>query len=176
MNIAAKDEKRVLAVDPTSKGFGFAVLEGPARLIDWGVKQARENRNRVCLQQVANLIARYHPDFLIAENVRANGSRRCQRVRELTKKILTIASKHRIRSRSIPRRRVLAFFAPLGSATKHQMATAIAKRFPELDPRLPPLRKPWMSEDERMSIFDAVALALAFFEWRRKRASPATSS
>jgi hypothetical protein len=39
----------------------------------------------------------------------------------------------------------------------------IAKRFPEeLGSRLPPERKPWMSEDSRMNIFDAVALALVF--------------
>jgi len=30
--------------------------------------------------------------------------------------------------------------------------------------RLPRLRKPWMSEDYRMSIFDAVALALTIFQ------------
>jgi hypothetical protein len=35
-------------------------------------------------------------------------------------------------------------------------------RFPEeLGHRLPPKRKPWMSEDYRMGIFDAVALAFA---------------
>jgi hypothetical protein len=28
---------------------------------------------------------------------------------------------------------------------------------------LPPIRKIWMSEDRRMSIFDAVSLAVTFF-------------
>ena len=46
---------------------------------------------------------------------------------------------------------------------KQEIAIAIAERFPELAPRLPRSRKPWMSEDYRMSIFDAVALALTFF-------------
>jgi hypothetical protein len=50
-----------------------------------------------------------------------------------------------------------------GRGTKHALAEIIAKRFPgELASRLPPKRKPWMSEDYRMSIFDAVALVLAF--------------
>lgn len=40
---------------------------------------------------------------------------------------------------------------------------AIAERFPELQPRLPRVRKIYMSEDERMDIFDAVSLALACF-------------
>jgi len=33
--------------------------------------------------------------------------------------------------------------------------------------RLPRFRKPWMSEDYRMSIFDAVALAIAFFQFQK---------
>jgi len=32
--------------------------------------------------------------------------------------------------------------------------------------RLPPKRRPWMSEDPRMDIFDAVSLAVAFWERR----------
>ena len=43
------------------------------------------------------------------------------------------------------------------------MAELLAKKFPdELASRLPPKRKPWKSEDSRMDIFDAVALAVAF--------------
>jgi hypothetical protein len=43
---------------------------------------------------------------------------------------------------------------------------------PELTARLPRVRKPWMSEDERMSIFDAAAMALTYFETRRRRSRP----
>jgi hypothetical protein len=50
-----------------------------------------------------------------------------------------------------------------GQGTKHLLAEIMAKRFPaQLGLQLPPKRKPWMSEDSRMSIFDAVALALVF--------------
>jgi hypothetical protein len=44
--------------------------------------------------------------------------------------------------------------------TKRDRAVAIAEAFPELASRLPRVRRPWMSEDERMNIFDAMALAL----------------
>jgi hypothetical protein len=46
---------------------------------------------------------------------------------------------------------------------------AIAKRFPELALRLPRFRKPWMSEDYRMSIFDAAAFGLAYFRSRNEQ-------
>jgi hypothetical protein len=45
--------------------------------------------------------------------------------------------------------------------TKHALAEIIAERFPEeLGFLLPPKRRDWMSQDSRMDIFDAVALAL----------------
>lgn len=55
-----------------------------------------------------------------------------------------------------------------GAANKHQIATAVVQKFPELAPRLPPDRKPWMSEDPRMAMFNAVALALTYFEKTKK--------
>jgi hypothetical protein len=39
----------------------------------------------------------------------------------------------------------------------------IAKRMPAFEPFQPAPRKPWQSEDARMGIFDAAALALTFY-------------
>jgi len=56
-------------------------------------------------------------------------------------------------------------FPPIGAlrdeqATKHALAEHLASRFPEeLGFRLPKKRRFWMSEDSRMDMFDAVALA-----------------
>lgn len=62
------------------------------------------------------------------------------------------------------------FFADGGEGTKHALAEKMAKRFPEeLGFRLPPKRRAWESEDSRMDIFDAVALALA---WRYRNRKP----
>jgi hypothetical protein len=47
--------------------------------------------------------------------------------------------------------------------TKHRIAEMIAKHIPALNLYVPPARKSWMSEDARMGIFDAAALAWMFF-------------
>jgi hypothetical protein len=60
---------------------------------------------------------------------------------------------------TVTRESVRRLFAPTGT-TKFEIALAITKTFPELASRLPRKRKPWMSEDERMNLFDAVAFAL----------------
>ena len=166
----SSQEKRVLAIDPSTRGFGFAVLEGPERLIDWGVKEARDNKRVKCLEQIEKLMEHYQPDSIVVEDAEAKGSRRCRRVRELISAILKLTSTRGIKSRSFSRRAVRKAFSQHGASTKHEIATAIADRFPdELGPRLPPLRKPWMTEDHRMSIFDATALALTFFHIKNKQ-------
>ncbi len=44
--------------------------------------------------------------------------------------------------------------------TKHKIALVLADKFPELWEHLPRVRKLWMAEDERMNIFDALAMAM----------------
>jgi len=166
----AQGEQRVLAVHPVSRGFGWAVLEGPKRLIEWGVKHARGSK--FALQGLAELLDYFDPHLIVMEDTAAPGSRRCQRVREMLARMQRVASARRTRSRRVSRREVREVFAQFGATTKHQIALAIAKRFPELDPRLPPLRKPWMSEDDRMSIFDAVAFALTAYNSETSREKP----
>jgi hypothetical protein len=166
--------KRILAIDPITRGFGFAVLEGPDVLVDWGLKgtsQWHESRNAWCLRQVGDLIDFYQPDAVVLEEHADPHSRRCSRIRHLLDGITEVARARGIKARRIPKRRLGRVFSP-GRATKYKAALAIAGRFPELVVRLPPIRKPWMSEDARMGIFDAVALALAFFGRERIR-SPA---
>lgn len=154
---------RVLAVYPASRGFGYAVLEGPAELVDWGVKEARDNKSRRCQHQIRDLIERYRPMVLLIENHSvASGSRRCDRVKQLLRAIAAWATES-VEVRQISRHAVKRTFTAAGAFSKDEIAHLIARHLPELGFRLPPDRKPWMNEDPRMSIFDAVALALTYY-------------
>jgi Holliday junction resolvasome RuvABC endonuclease subunit len=173
MSRAYTKDIRVLAIDPSTRGFGFAILEGPEKLIDWGVKETKKNKNRMTLKLVADLIERYQPSMVVVEDYQEKGSRRSQRVSELINDISKLASNRKIRVRSVSRAKVKLAFAESGASNKHEIETAIAGRFQELAPRLPRFRKPWMSEDYRMSIFDAVALAIAFFQFQKENGARA---
>ena len=55
--------------------------------------------------------------------------------------------------------------------TKYEIAVAITRWLPELEGYLPPRRKLWFPEDERMNVFDAVSFALTALwplEWRKE--------
>src|SRR5262249_14989144 len=160
---------RVLAVDPSTRGFGFAILEGPDRLIDWGVKETKTDKKRRSLKLIDDLIGMYQPTVIVLENYSAKGSRRCGRVRELINNISKLAVKRNVKVRSFSRLKVKKACSEFGASNKYEIAIAVAKRFPELAPRLPRFRKPWMSEDYRMSIFDAVGFALNCISFSKRR-------
>jgi hypothetical protein len=160
---------RVLAIDPVTRGFGFAVLEGSDRLIDWGVKETKTDKSRRSLKLISDLIDQYEPHVLVLEDYAGKDSRRCGRVQRLIDAISKLASSKKVRVKRISRGDVKAYFKQYRAVTKYEIAVSIAKRFPELAPRLPRFRKPWMSEDYRMSIFDAVALGLVTFTSRSRR-------
>jgi hypothetical protein len=154
--------KRVLAIDPFSRGVGFAVLEGPERLIDWGLRTTGRADNAKALRVIDKLIDRFRPDVLALEDWESAGSRRCGRVQTLLDRIAATEGP-RVLVRLITRRQIRAIGPLPQTSTKRGRACFLAERFLELQPFLPPIRKPWMPEDDRMAIFDAVSFAVACF-------------
>ena len=162
------DEIRVLAIDPTTRGIGFAVLEGPERLVDWGVKQAGEDKNAECVEIVRELIDRYRRHALVIEDAQDESSLRRERVGELLEDIRRMARERRVKVLDVTPNRIRQAFAP----KKDVIAAAIAGRFPELQPRLPKMRTLRMSEQYKMPVFDAMSFALTFFyQTKRKKLS-----
>lgn len=166
----AAHPRRVLAIDPTTRGFGYVVLEGSTRIIDWGVKSSRSTtieKEIQVLSKIKDLIRHCQPQCIVIEETRGEQSRRCGRVRLLLGTVRNIAVWEGIKSRNISTDQVKRVFGTFGATTKHEIACVIAEHLPDLAPYLPKVRKPWMPEDYRMAIFDAAAMALTYFYSRR---------
>jgi hypothetical protein len=155
-----ENARRVLAVDPFSRGVGFAVLEGPDRLIDWGLRTTVRADNAKSARVIDKLVDRFRPDVLALEDWESAGSRRCVRVKILLDRVAADEGT-RVLVRFIARRDVRAIGPLPQTGTKRGRACFLADRFPELQPFLPPVRKLWMPENDRMAIFDAVGFAVA---------------
>jgi hypothetical protein len=164
-----KTIRRVLAIDPFSRGVGFAVLESPDDLVDWGLKTTGKADNAKAVRAIEWLIDRFRPDVLALENWESAGARRCHRVDLLLNHIASDGKK-RVRVQLVSRRQIRAIGPLPDVSTKYGRACLLSERFPELSAFLPPIRKPWMSEDNRMSIFDAVAFGVACFSPNADRA------
>ncbi len=148
---------RVVSIDPTRRGFAYAILEGKENLLDWGLAQVLIRTDANVLKRVEEILDLPHIELLVVEDGR--GSRRRERARRLIRGIKSIAKRRKMPIVFVSRSRVRDVFAP--ASTKQEIAEAIAEIFPELRSRLPRKRKPWTTEDERMSIFDAVAFVVA---------------
>ncbi len=159
---------RVLAVNPGPHGFGYAVFEHALRLIDWGKTDIRKDNEQMALVKLRDLLRRFTPHVLVLEDCGHPGSRRNRRISLLIGRMRATARALGIETRNIPRALVYRHFAKAHAATKHEIASLLADRFPGLLLRLPARRKPWQTEDSRMSIFDAAALALTYYSKRHK--------
>lgn len=155
---------RVLAIAPSRRGFAFAVMEGQDRLVDWAVKSIKKDKNSEGLSKIKKLLSHYSPSVVVLEDCKAHGSRRAPRSQKLNEAILTLSSDRNIRTVLFSRKEILQIFFGDERGTKHAIAKAISVRFPEeLGRLMPGKRRAWMSENYRMGIFDAVALALTLY-------------
>jgi hypothetical protein len=164
MNHHSPDQFRLLAVALTSRGLGYAVLEGEKLLVESSHVSVRKgDKNKQCLAKVKKLAAFYQPDVLVLQDVTAKGSRRALRIIRLHRAVVGLARKQKIKMELISEARLRTLLLGDPRGTKHEMAEMLAKGFPdELASRLPSKRREWESADSRMDIFDAVGLVVAF--------------
>jgi len=65
------NEFRILAVSLSSRGFGYAVMEGGNKLILYGKKIFNYEKNARSLAQIEKVIAHNQPDVLVLQDVNA---------------------------------------------------------------------------------------------------------
>jgi len=146
---------RLLAIDLTGKGFGYALVDKKLSLLDWGFSSMRAADDDAFLARVSARIDRGSPTALVLENFaptpdRPTATRRCGLlIRLATEKEIGLCQVSPKVVRHV-----------LGVTTKAAAAQAIIRRFPELRHLAPRERKPWAAEDDRMHVFNAVALAV----------------
>ena len=155
---------RILAIAPLTRGLGYAVMEGPDKLVVRGNKAIRQDKNTRALVWVEKFIRLYQPAILVLPDVNAPDTRRATRIKTLHRKIVALAKEHQLKVRLFSGQQVREKLLKHAQGTKQALAEILAAQFPvDLASRLPPKRRPWMSEDPRMDIFDAVGLAAVFW-------------
>jgi len=156
----------VLAVHPTSRGFGWVVFEAKDDPVAWGIASARTGRDEKVLNRFCRLLKKYEPGAFILEDYEAHAARRSERIRALCREMQHLAALSRCRLAVLDRDLIRAQFAREGAKTRYEIASAIAERIGAFAHRLPRYRKPWLPEDSRQSLFDAAALAMTYLELR----------
>ncbi|QHP67439.1 hypothetical protein EI171_08360 [Bradyrhizobium sp. LCT2] len=155
----------VLSVYLNTRGLAFIVFEGHLLPFDWGIRETRgPQKNNTCLLRITTVFDRHAPDALVIQDTSEQGTQRARRIRNLNTSIVKLANDRGIRVFAYSREQVRRAFEGYGCPNKHSLAELIAKHIPAFQQYVPPPRKPWMSEDRRMGLFDAAALGLMFFQ------------
>jgi hypothetical protein len=158
-----QSDKLVLAIAPTTRGFGYVVFDSLRSPVDWGVKEVRLNKNRQALKRAAELFETFRPTSVVIEDWEAEGSRRGRRICALLEAITEKARQEGIVVQRYPRTIIGDTFKAYGAGNKDDIAAVIAEKVPELSQELPRRRKIWESEHYTMAIFEAAALAMTYY-------------
>src|ERR1017187_4466653 len=122
MNKTLPKYPRILAITPSARGFGYAVLEGHKQLVDWGVRSVNGSKNAGCIKKVEELIVHYDPQVMALEDTATKGSRRSPRIKAITKRLVAMAENRNIRVALFSQKRVRRVFFGDAAGTKHALA------------------------------------------------------
>jgi len=165
-------DPRVLAIDLRHRRFGFAVFEGHRQLLGWGARlypATGEAEVAMMSKRLISLLQLFSPSVIVITQERWDRASISPYLRSLEEEILRIAATHSIAIDTISQNQIRQSFLNLGCETRYKMATSLSRIFPELLSRLPPARRLWESEHSSMTIFDAVALGLAYWQHENMR-------
>jgi hypothetical protein len=143
----------------------YAHFEGTFLPYDWGIFEIREPRKKAkCQLKMMQLFGRYEIDVLVLQDTGPEGTQRASWVTTLNAALEAAARQDAVPVFKYSRADVYSTFGSAGFSNKQTLAEVIAKHIPVFGRYVPPPRKPWRSEDARMGLFDAAALALVFFQ------------
>lgn len=158
----------VLAVFPTSRGFGWVLFEGPMAVVNWGIASVKTNRSAWCMTRFGKLIDLYRPKAILLEvNESAEAAPR-SRVALLTQDMRGFAANRDIDVHVYSRAEIATALLSNENASRGDVVEAVADLLPILRDRLPSPRRPWQSEDGRRCLFDAAALGIAHYRVTRR--------
>lgn len=155
----------ILSTYLTARGMAWVLFEGPYAPVDWSVIDLRGVRkSQRCMQRFETVLEKYRPEAVVFEDASPTKSNRSRRIRTLNERMRGHAVGQGHSVAQFTRADIQRSFAHLGAANKDAIARAISEQLPCFQQYLPPIRKPWMSEDARMGLFDATALAFLFYQ------------
>jgi hypothetical protein len=151
---------RMLALDVRPHKLGFAIIEDPARLLDFGV--TRFDSPNAGLGRVTALIARFDPAVVVLRKIARRSTRNQPLTRDVLRLVRGQARHSSIKIALVGEQQMKISLGRNRRLTKHQAASLLSQAFPELAWKIPQPRRPWQPESWNMLIFDAMALGAGY--------------
>lgn len=171
------ETQHILAIEARRSRFGYALFEGPKRLLDWGgsavpAELAGKAAAEAARKRITLALRRCHPVAAVIRRPRKMRNERGVTLGPIWRTIVSEATALSIPVYCISSREVRDAFRLLKGGTKEQIAELLVGIFPELLARLPPKRKKWQPEYRGMIVFDAVAAGFAYWHLKGMQFPP----
>src|SRR4051794_36583226 len=128
MKNASSSGIRILAIAPSTRGFGFAILEGDKVLVDWGAKFIQRDTSVAAVSIIKRLMVHYEPTIIALKTTRkANIDK--SRTRMLTDSVIQLASTCGIRLATFSRQQIVKAYFCSDRKTKYDVAQTVAREF-----------------------------------------------
>ena len=163
-----KSSGLVLAVHPTSRGFGWVLFEGPMAADLWGIAGSKNDRTAWCMRRFEKLLTQYCPKAIVLEYRDPGDAAEDDRGWVLYQNMRGFAANRDIDVHVYTRAEVGTALVSDENARRRTIVEAVADLLPILRNRLPTKRKRWDSEDGRRCLFDAAALGIAHYRITRR--------
>jgi hypothetical protein len=157
-------DPRIIAIDLRFRRSGFAIFEGPTRLLDFGTLDIRSEENAGGRTRLSDLMKSAAPSVVLVKKERWINLAASSDARPMMEALRNRATALSIEFRFLEQNVFNSTFRGLGCETKAEISSSLARIFPELIWMLPPDRRIWQPEHSRQTVFDAISLGLAFWQ------------
>lgn len=157
-----RNANRVVAVEVRTGRIGYAVLEKPMRLIDFGASWF--DSLPAAKSRLARLLQIHSPAILVLRKRTRTELRRNSSFARVANLVRKEASRLSVTVECLSGKKFAAFNERHSCRNKYEMAAFLATAFPETAWRLPPRRKAYDPEPRPLIYFDALAVGMAYME------------
>ncbi len=160
----------VLAIDLRHRRLGYAAFQGHRTLLEWGQRYypaVGDAEREIAERRLSKLLSGIAPDLILLKQERWDRAHTDVHLANPIAALQGEAVRRSVPIRLIQDNAIREAFEMFGCRTKPEIAATLASIFPELLSNIPPPRKVWQAEHPRMSVFDAIALGVAY--WHREQ-------
>lgn len=157
-------EPRIIALDLRPRRIGFAVMEGPRRLLDYGTVLSQLQGEGQAGEAIVSVFRLTLPSVIVAKQERWDTLTTRPKGTLFADRIRSYVVESNAELLLLDGRLLKKAFRDMGCQSKAEIVDFAARMFPELLWKAPPKRKAWQPEHSRQTLFDAVALGMIFWQ------------
>jgi uncharacterized membrane protein len=153
----------IVVLYPNGTGLNYIVCENPKELIRYGVARIRPFTVDAHIKRLKEFIEEYKPSMILLRGYNDTDTRISKRVVKVIDKFEKQAHDQELPLYKYTRNDIKQAFQQFGKNTKYGISKIISEWYPELQSRMPALRKNTTAEHYQMGVFDVFALMLTHY-------------